>query len=471
MTKKYKKSLVWLRRDLRLLDSHALFRALESSEQIQIVFIFDEKILSKLDDVYSDQRVRFIKSALLEMEKQLEAEIIIQYGEPEEVYLELIKNEKIDAVFTNKDYEPYAKKRDLKISKRCKENGVDFHSFKDHVVFEFPEIVKDNGEFYSVFTPYKRKWLSKIDSGESLIPLFQYRLNEVKKSIFEAKTKRAKSFLNKLPESEIPASSKNAEAKLNKFLKIINDYHATRDFPAIKGTSGLSMYIRFGLLSPRRLSLIAYQNKSEGSQIWLSELIWREFYFMIMDTHPEVATKEFNLKYKDFPWKKNTKFHNAWIEGQTGFPIVDAAMRCLKETGQMHNRLRMVVANFYCRLLLLDWRKGERHFAKHLLDFDLSANIGGWQWSSGSGNDAAPYFRIFNPMAQSKKFDKDAIFIKQWCPELENIPNKYIHQPSLAPKDIQGDAGCIIGKDYPMEIIDYNASRKNSLLFFKQILS
>ncbi|MCP4911953.1 MAG: deoxyribodipyrimidine photo-lyase [Oligoflexia bacterium] len=471
MDDKYEKSIVWIRRDLRLLDSHALFRAKERSKNIQLLFIFDQVILDKLDDLYEDKRVQFIKSALLEIEKQLDQNIIIKYGKPEDVFEEIIKDEKIDAVFTNRDYEPYAKKRDLKISKLCQKHNVDFHSYKDHVVFEFPEIVKDNKEFYSVFTPYKRKWLSKVDSGESLIPLFQYRLADIKKMVFTPKTKRAKKFLDKLSPSPIPASSKQAEGKLNKFLKIINDYHQNRDFPAINGTSGLSMYIRFGLLSPRRLSLIAYQNKSVGSQTWLSELIWREFYFMILDTHPEVATKEFNVKYQDFPWKKDSKLHQAWVEGQTGFPIVDAAMRCLKETGQMHNRLRMVVANFYCRLLLLDWRKGERHFAKYLLDFDLSANVGGWQWSSGSGNDAAPYFRIFNPLSQSKKFDKEAIFIKQWCPELQNMPDKYIHQPSLAPEDIQNDAGCILGKDYPMEIIDYNASRQNSLLFFKKILS
>tara|TARA_R110002072_G_scaffold64203_3_gene159473 strand:- start:83647 stop:85059 length:1413 start_codon:yes stop_codon:yes gene_type:complete len=470
MTIPYQKSLVWLRRDLRPLDNHAIFQALKNSKEVHFCFVLDKTIIQKLDDSFKDKRLSFIKSSITEMEDILGQKIDILYGDPSEEIPQFLKAHDMDALYYNKDYEPYAKKRDAKVHGLCKKLNIDIIGLKDQVVFEYPEIVKGDGGTYSVFTPYKNAWMRKLEEQEGQIPLYRYTLKSLKSKLHCLNT-RAKEF-DKIPDSTLPCGPKAAEKTFNQFLKVIDAYHVNRDYPSIKGTSSLSPYIRFGIISPRRLAYIAYQKEnSNGASTWLSELIWREFYQMVLDTHPNSATSELKANYKNFPWEKNQKHFKMWCEGKTGIPIVDAAMRCLNETGEMHNRLRMVVANYFCRILLLDWRKGERYFASKLLDFDLASNVGGWQWSSGSGNDAAPYFRIFNPYTQGQKFDKDGAFIKKWCPELEKFSSKYIHRPDSAPEDLQEKWGCIIGKDYSRELVAYDLQRVKSLNYFKKILS
>lgn len=396
----------WFRRDLRLKDNHGLWQALQSGKSVIPVFIFDRYILDLLEDK-DDKRVRFIHQTLSTLDAELRSMgsgLLIGYGHPESLWAEWIQKYKISAVYTNHDYEPYAQQRDEKIRSLLESKGCSLHTFKDQVIFERDEIVKDDGKPYTVFTPYKNKWLKTFKETQTRPYPSESLSQHFHKMQFPAMPSLpSMGFLeaeDNFPDRVIPQ-------------KIIARYDETRDYPAIAGTSKLSVHLRFGTLSVRQ----AVGTGLKLNATWLNELIWREFYMMILWHFPHVAKQSFKPQYDMIPWENNSDYFEAWCAGRTGYPIVDAGMRELKQTGFMHNRVRMITASFLTKHLLCDWRLGEAWFARHLLDFDLSANNGGWQWAAGSGCDAAPYFRVFSPQAQQDKFDARGEYIRKWVPE------------------------------------------------------
>lgn len=451
MTKK--RALFWFRRDLRFEDNRALARATEEYDEVIPLFIFDSNILDELP--LDDKRVGFILATL----KNLDHKVHLLYGDPVELYSKILKKLKPDAVFSNYDFEPYAKKRDKKIAQICQELKIDFIQDCDQTVLYPKETLKENGTPYQVFTPYKNNWLKVLNRNASE-KLKRFKVDKRKIiSIDGFESLKGFKFQEGLFE--------DPHQVFQSFKKKMNHYHFKRGFPWEEGTSRLSIHLRFGTISSRELVREVWQKGDLGSSTWLSELIWREFYFMILHFFPHVVSKPFKEKYQAVKWRQSKKMFKAWCEGQTGVPIVDAAMREFNQTGWMHNRLRMVVASYFCKILQLDWRLGEKYFASKLLDFDLSANNGGWQWSSSTGCDAAPYFRIFNPYTQSKKFDSDGEYIKGQLPELKNLPKKYLFRPETAPLEVQKKAGCLIGQDYPKPIINYEEARKECLERYK----
>lgn len=457
------KGLVWIRRDLRLHDHAALSFATHECDEVDLVFVFDSSILKNLKE--DDRRLTFIFESLLEIESKVGIHVV--YGDPLEEIPKLFKKLKIDRLYFNRDYEPYALKRDKKIMSLVK----DVQSFKDSVFFEPHEVLKGDGTPYTVFTPYKRRWLEAfIGQGRNVS---NYKVK--KKKINDRNKSLGPKLLKKMgftqTENILKGGSSEALKILKSFDKKMDSYHETRDFPYLEGTSNLSTYIRHGCLSVRDMIRLSESGQNQGRETWLSEVIWREFYHMILAQFPHVSKKEFKPKYEGIPWSGGAKEFKAWKEGKTGFPIVDAAMRCLNETGMMPNRLRMVVASFLCKTLLLDWRKGEKYFAEKLLDFDLAANNGGWQWSASTGCDAQPYFRIFNPYSQSTKFDGEGVFIRRWCPELKGFSNKKIHNPAETDMLEQAEADCVVGKDYPFPVVDYSRNRQKALSMYKKALS
>ena len=456
------KNLCWIRRDLRLHDHYALSQALKSGETL-VTFIFDDEILSKLKNK-SDKRITFIYDSLIEIEHELQkkgSSLLVRFGSPQEEIPKICQEFKITHLFFNRDYEPYAKKRDEAVTKKLKSLGIEVENFKDSVFHEKQEVLTGSGSLYKVFTPYKNKWLEKFEASEKLIPEYKCALKNLyqyqnKKNILEINWYDIIGF--KETSSPLRGGTKAAFKLLEKFGTHIRRYKDERDFPAIEGTSNLSVHIRFGTLSLRDMLREGFSEKSEGSSTWISELVWRDFYQMILDTHPYIEKESFKREYDQIKWLGKDEHFKAWCEGQTGFPIVDAAMRCLNETGMMHNRLRMIVASFLCKILLVDWRKGERYFAEKLLDFDLAANNGGWQWSSSSGCDAQPYFRIFNPYTQSEKFDETGEFIKKWVPELASASKKEIHRPDG-----------LLFSHYARPIVSYEANRVKCLEMYSII--
>lgn len=412
-------SIFWFRRDLRLKDNHGLFQALESGKKVLPIFIFDEDILDLLENK-SDKRVDFIVQALQTLNSFLKSKnkgIKIFKGKPLEIYKKLTENYEIEAVYSNEDYEPYAIKRDQEIADFLASKNIAFHQFKDQVIFHKDEIVKADKKPYTVYTPYSKLWLNefqKIDlqgfpSEKKLDNLLDIPFEELKiEDIGFQKTNLA---------FEIPEAD----------LHIIKTYEETRNFPAVKGTTQLGVHLRFGTISVRKLAKIAKEN----NLTFLKELIWREFFMQILYHFPKVVNHSFKTKYDAIPWENNPEFLEKWKAGKTGFPIVDAGMRELNATGFMHNRVRMITASFLIKHLLTDWRIGEAYFAEKLMDYDLSANNGNWQWCASSGCDAAPYFRIFNPDEQQKKFDPDFKYIKKWIPE---FGTKYYPKPIVEHK-------------------------------------
>lgn len=404
-------SVFWFRRDLRLEDNAALYHALKSGKEVLPIFIFDENILDKLEDK-KDRRVEFIHNAITELQQQLFAlgsTLKVFYSTPKEAYQELISSYNIDAVYTNHDYEPYANERDEEIKQLLAKHQINFKTYKDQCVFEKDEVTKDDGKPYTVFTPYSRKWKLKLnDFYLKPYPTEKYFSRFIKLTAQSIPTLEEIGFHK--TDLQIPTTQID--------LQLIHKYKEQRDFPAIKGTSRLSVHLRFGTVSIRALAKLALHN----SETWLNELIWRDFYMMILHHFPNAVNGAFKPQYDRVIWRNNEQEFKAWCEGKTGFPIVDAGMRELNTTGFMHNRVRMIVASFLIKDLLIDWRWGEAYFAQKLLDFDLSANNGGWQWAASSGCDAAPYFRIFNPTEQTKKFDPNYDYIKKWVPEY-NTPN------------------------------------------------
>ena len=423
-------TLFWFRRDLRLQDNAGLYHALKENSDVLSIFIFDTEILDQLEDK-ADLRVAFIHQSLTRMQKQLEemgSSLLVFHGDP----LKIFKNLTPKAVYTNHDYEPYARKRDRLIQELFEKKGTAFKTYKDQVVFEKDEVTKDDGKPYTIFTPYSNKWKSTLTS-EALksFPTEKYFNNFIKIASLPVPS---------LSEIGFEETYFNFPERLVK-QSIIEHYHKQRNFPAIDGTTKLSVHLRFGTVSIRKLAQIA----SKKNETWLNELIWRDFYHMILWHFPQVETKSFKPAYDKIEWRNNEKDFTAWCEGKTGYPIVDAGMRELNTTGFMHNRVRMITASFLTKHLLIDWRWGEAYFAKKLLDFDLAANNGGWQWAASSGCDAAPYFRVFNPELQTEKFDPKFEYIKKWIPEF-GTPN------------------------YPKPIVEHKLARELVLKVYKEAL-
>ncbi len=405
-------NIIWFRRDLRLTDNAALYHALKSGNPVVPIFIFDTRILEQLEDK-QDRRVAFIHAALSEMQAaliQLGSSMEVYYGTPGEVFEKLHKKYAIAAVFTNHDYEPYAFERDQLVANYLESSGIEFKTFKDQVIFEKKEVTKDDGTAYTIFTPYSKKWKAKLSEFYlKSYPTEAYFTHFFKQAPLQIPTLASMGFV----ENEIAFPAKKLK------IDTVKEYTTHRNFPSLEnGTSKMGVHLRFGTISIRAL----VNEVMKLNETYLNELIWREFYQMILWNFPQVGKgKSFKPAYELIPWRNNEKEFKAWCEGRTGYPIVDAGMRELNATGFMHNRVRMIVASFLCKHLLIDWRWGEAYFASKLMDFDLASNNGGWQWASSSGCDAAPYFRVFNPTLQTEKFDKELKYIKKWVPELEEL--------------------------------------------------
>jgi deoxyribodipyrimidine photo-lyase len=410
-------SIFWFRRDLRLDDNAGLYHALKGPHPVLPVFIFDRDILDDLQDK-KDARLEFIHAAVSELKARLETlgtTLLVLDGKPESVWSGILDRHPVGAVYTNRDYEPYALKRDAGVNNLLASRGIPFHTSKDHVIFEHREVLKDDGTPYTVFTPYSRKWLAKLQEGRpdpgsdasfylSSYPNDRYFASFYQTGALSMPTLEDLGFQPAGISFPLPAVSRG----------LIRDYGNTRDFPATPGTSRLGIHFRFGTISIREKA----RNAQGLSPVYLNELIWRDFYSQILMHFPYVVDRPFKPQYDRIPWRDAPEELRKWQEGMTGYPIVDAGMRELRTTGFMHNRVRMITASFLTKHLLLDWRLGEAWFAQKLLDYDLASNNGGWQWAAGCGTDAAPYFRIFNPAEQTKKFDPELKYIRHWVPEL-----------------------------------------------------
>ena len=521
---------MWFRRDLRARDNAALYHALTSCTTVHCVFVFDKEILDVLPR--ADRRVEFSREALVDLDAQLQKMcsdhagksaktaksghdapvLIVSHAWASDEIPRLAQQLGAQAVFANHDYEPQAVARDALVGDALKAQGIALHTYKDHVIFEREEVLTLAGKPYGVFTPYKNAWLKKltdyhlkpypcdkyaaalrpapadfINATTAPAPVMGSASTQIKVA---AKTtahtwKGVPSLAHigfeptNMGELKIPPGTTGGQALLADFFDRMDAYHDTRDYPAVKGPSYLSVHLRFGTVSIRQLCSVARQRvvagtvdtagktvANEGAQVWLSELIWRDFYVQILANFPRVATGSFKPEYDSIQWERGPQadaLFKAWCQGRTGYPLVDAAMLQINQTGYMHNRLRMVVASFLTKDLGLDWRWGERYFAENLNDFDLSANNGGWQWASSSGCDAQPYFRIFNPSSQSERFDAQGKFIRRYLPQLAKLPNAALHAPwDAKPMDLQM-AGVELGKDYPHRVVKHDEARATTL--------
>lgn len=426
-------TIFWFRRDLRLEDNRSLYHAHQEEHPVQPIFIFDTNILDELPK--KDARVEYIHQEISRLQGSIKkhgGSLDVRIGKPIEIWNDLLEDYHVKTVWANKDYEPYARERDKEIYDLLKEKGIEFKAKKDHVIFEKDEIVKDNGDPYVVYTPYSKLWKKTLEGGHL--------------SAFKSE---AESHWHQYDSHEIPtlktigfepAGIEFPDRKLNE--SVVSTYDETRDIPAIRGTSRMSLHLRFGTVSIRHL----VKEAKALNEKYLNELIWRDFYQAILWHFPEVIDQNFNKKYDTVKWRNDEEEFEKWKTGKTGYPIVDAGMRELNSTGFMHNRVRMIVASFLTKHLLLDWRWGEAYFAEKLLDYELASNNGGWQWAAGTGVDAQPYFRIFNPYSQTEKFDKDRKYINKWIPEIDT-------------------------KHYPDPIVEHKFARERCLQAYKSALS
>ena len=431
-----KVNIFWFRRDLRLDDNVGFYNALQSKNPVLPIFIFDSEILKKLPK--DDARVSFIFETLQEMRSELqdnfESSIAIYHGKPKTIFEEILNDFEVEEVYTNHDYEPYATERDIEIKEFLSDKSVAFNTFKDQVIFEKSEVVKKDGDPYVVYTPYMRTWKEKFKEHNLTI----YYTNSYLSNLIEH------TRLPNLTLSDI--GFKKSTQEITPYTvtpTLIQEYEETRNFPAKDATSRLGPHLRFGTVSVRKMIKKAISEKNE---IFWQELIWREFFMQILWHFPETKDKAFKSKYDKIEWRNNEKEFDAWCKGETGYPLVDAGMRQLNETGFMHNRIRMLVGSFLCKHLLIDWRWGEAYFAEKLHDYEMASNVGNWQWVAGSGVDASPYFRIFNPTTQIKKFDKDLKYIKKWVPNYQELT-------------------------YPKEIVDHKEARERCLKVYKEAVS
>jgi deoxyribodipyrimidine photo-lyase len=485
------RALVWFRRDLRVDDHPALAAATKAAAQVWCVFVLDTDILDALPR--RDRRVEFIRECLVDLDDRLHAlgsvhghgdvHLIVKHGSAATEIPALAKALGVEAVFMHHDDDPSAVARDATVREALNERGVRLLSAKDHVVFERREILTGGGTPYGVFTPYKNAWLKAVtpaalhphDSTShtgSLAPRPAGWTSGWREGRAVPRLDEFGFETTDLSHLPLPAGVTGAEAMLEEFLARIDDYDRLRDFPGRKGPSYLGAHLRFGTLSIRRLARLALdrvQAGSTGAQTWLSELIWRDFYHQVLHHHPHVVKLAFRPEFDDVAWETGPQadaHFAAWCEGRTGYPIVDAGMRQLLRSGYMHNRLRMVTASFLTKDLGLDWRRGEAWFALHLNDFDLAANNGGWQWAASTGCDAQPWFRIFNPVTQSKRFDPLGAFIRRYVPEVAALPDKDIHAPWAAKPVVLAAAAFTPGIDYPLPIVDHDEARKRTLARF-----
>jgi deoxyribodipyrimidine photo-lyase len=460
-------ALVWFRRDLRSVDNAALYHALRSARRVYCVFVFDTEILDRLDSP-EDRRVEFIWHAVRELREsliQLGGGLEILHGASRDVVPELAKALGVDAVFANRDYEPGANSRDAQVAKRLRDDGREMVFLKDQVIFDRDEVLTREGRPYTVFTPYKKAWLARLAPADCA----GFRIEEEASALSAVAASRMPDLETigfrptNLTGMHLPTGMAGARRLFQEFLDRIDGYEERRNFPAVRGVSYLSVHLRFGTISIRELVRTAASIHSKGSETWLSELIWREFYFSILHHFPHVVDHAFRQEYDHLAFPNDQDLFAAWCNGCTGYPLVDAAMRQLNWSGYMHNRLRMVAASFLVKDLHVDWRWGERYFAAKLNDFDLAANNGGWQWSASTGCDAQPWFRIFNPVTQSRKFDPDGKFIRMYVPELATLDDSSIHAPWALDAASQRKAGVIVGKTYPLPVVDHDTARRRTL--------
>jgi deoxyribodipyrimidine photo-lyase len=487
-TKSLGGALVWLRRDLRTRDHAALYHALRAARQVWCAFVFDSEILDPLPR--GDRRVEFIRESLVDLDAQLRAlgarsgvsgvGLIVREGDATQEIPRLAAALHVQAVYANADYEPQARERDARVRGALADAGIAFHAGKDQVVFDTDELLTGAGKPYGVFTPYKNAWLKKLEPfylraypverhAQSLAPLPAGERGGVPSL---ADIGFAPTNLSSL---ELPAGSSGARALLEDFVEDerIDRYAQARDYPAVKGPSYLGVHLRFGTVSVRELAALARDRMQapraqagRGAEVWLSELIWRDFYQQVLHHHPHVVQASFKPEYDKIRWehgKRADALFEAWCEGRTGYPLVDAAMAQINRTGYMHNRLRMVTASFLTKDLGIDWRRGERYFAEKLNDYDLAANNGGWQWAASTGCDAQPYFRIFNPVAQSERFDAQGRFIRRYLPQLAALPDALLHAPWRAKPVELAAAGIALGRDYPEPLVAHDEARARTL--------
>jgi deoxyribodipyrimidine photo-lyase len=471
--KHYPASLCWFRRDLRSYDHAALYAALKAGGQVHCAFVFDTEILEKLPS-RRDRRVEFIHASVAELRRELEGlggGLVVLHGPARVEVPRLAARLGVRAVYANHDYEPAAVARDRSVSGALESAGIAFHTRKDQVIFEKDEVLTGGGTPYTVFSPYKNAWLKKLEPFFlKAYPVEKYRGQLARPQAGSLPTLAQLGFeRTNLSKLDLPAGMSGARRLFAEFRRRMGHYHERRDYPALKGPSRLSAHLRFGTISVRQVARAALAARNRGAETWLSELIWRDFYHMILHHFPRVAERAFRPEYETLKFPGSDTHFRAWCEARTGYPLVDAAMRQINLTGYMHNRLRMITASFLVKDLLVDWRRGERYFADHLNDFDLAANNGGWQWAASTGCDAQPYFRIFNPVTQSRKFDPDGQFIRKYVPELAGCDDKAIHSPWLMDEAAQRQAGVIVGRDYPAPIVDHDVQRKLALALYGKV--
>ncbi|WP_091876449.1 cryptochrome/photolyase family protein [Massilia yuzhufengensis] len=473
-------SLVWFRRDLRAFDHAALHRALTTSNCVYCVFVYDRDILDPLPR--DDRRVRFIHASIASLDAELRrlgAYLIVRQGRPLDVIPALAAELEADAVLVGSDYEPDAVERDARMNARLEADGRKFFSLKDQVIFEKEEVLTLAKGPFSVFTPYKNAWLKRLAAMPET--LASYPVDQYADAFAPPPGPPALPSLEELGfepgEPPLPAGMEGAEELFERFVGHIADYGRARDFPSENCTSRLSTHLRFGTTSIRHLVRTAQQMVvtgagGPGASVWLSELIWRDFYSMILARNPHVVTRSFKPAFDALAWESGEEadaLFAAWCEGRTGYPLVDAAMAQLNQTGFMHNRLRMVTASFLTKDLGIDWRRGERYFALKLNDYELASNNGGWQWAASTGCDAQPWFRIFNPVSQSLRFDGQGEFIREWVPALERLGAKEIHAPWLVGDAVLAEKGVVLGRDYPLPVVEHDQARKKTLERFSVV--
>jgi len=471
--------LVWFRRDLRIADHAALASALAQCQQVHCVFVFETSILGQLASM--DRRVEFIRESLVELDQCLRntaakpmAGLIVLHGDSTLVIPRLALELGASAVYAAHDYERFSVVRDAKVQQALAAQSVEWITLKDHVIFERREVLTQTGTPYTVFTPYLKAWLARL--GDT--PPAQFDSTSRGQALCErppayaepVPTLRELGFAPSTPLTPgLPSGAAGADQLLDDFWGRMDRYDETRNYPSVKGPSYLGVHLRFGTISIRQLVGLALQRQlggSPGARVWLAELVWRDFYFQILANFPHVEDGPFKRAYGAVQWESGAHaiaLFDAWRNGVTGYPLVDAAMAQINQTGYMHNRLRMVAGSFLVKHLGIDWRWGERYFAEKLNDFDLSANNGGWQWVSSSGCDAQPYFRIFSPVNQSQKFDAEGKFIKRYIPRLAPLNAKQIHAPWLAKEAELAALGVVLGRDYPKPIVDHAAARARTL--------
>ena len=465
--------LVWFRRDLRADDHAALHQATRRARRVHCAFVFDRAILDALPDRH-DRRVEFIHASVLELDRLLRGAggaLRVRHAHARNAIPELAAELGVEAVFANHDYEPAAGDRDAAVQRALARHGRRLVTFKDQSIFERDELLTGQGRPFSVFTPYRNAWLKRVTSAD-LAPhpvRLEGKLADGR-DVPAAPALETLGFRQTgLRDLGVAPGCSGARAVFDDFATRVGRYREARDYPALRGPSYLSVHLRFGTISIRELARFAWQTQQAdaanagGAATWLAELIWRDFYFQVLHHHPRVVDEAFRPEYDRIRWADDDASFAAWCEGRTGYPLVDAAMAQIERTGYMHNRLRMLVASFLVKDLGIDWRRGERHFARKLIDYDLAANNGGWQWAASTGCDAQPYFRIFNPVTQSLKFDPQGHFIRRYLPQLAGLDRRAIHAPWAASADTLSGAGVTLGADYPPPIVDHGAARRATL--------